>query len=335
MKRRSSFLAAFAVALGALVTPTPAQAGLPPVLYDQVAQDREFVRWLSVQDPRAAVRSRARGALVNGGEAGITAFLFPTVLPSGEIKPSGFDAGAAQAADTRTRQTDYAARMATTHPAQFYPWVNAAARRAQAGTEAELAEFASTGYTAALNKDNAKIPYDDGAALVTPFDRAFVANLAVSDESDQVRDRAENVVTDADVAEFLRYGWLSAAGIDNEAFRSAYVADEWARWHEARRLIGVALTADEADARGAWQNVAAVTVPARDAWAEREPVAKIRMDAWLLASATAESQSNALWSNLVTKAPPMRTQWRNEGSNVAARLTWWNNLKQLAFAYAG
>ena len=216
MNRRRVFVAAAAVAASVLALPAPARAELPPapnLVANPAEADRDFVRWLSVHDPRAGVRSVARSTLLSSNAGAVSAFI-----------ASGYQAAADRDAQTRVRQLDYANRMAGTHPAQSYPWVNAAALRAANGTDAELAEFSSTGYAAALAKDNAKVPYDDGAAQVTPEDRDFVDGLAIADPAPAVRERARLVTTDADVAEFLRYGWLSAAGIDSDSFRAQYVA---------------------------------------------------------------------------------------------------------------
>src|SRR4051794_1482581 len=107
VKRTSVVLAAIAVAVGVLAA--PAAAAEP-----DVQADRSFVQWLSIHDPRAAVRSPARAALLHSsGAVAITAFL-----------DSGYEAAAGRAGDTRVRQTDYATRMLNTHPAQYYPWVN-------------------------------------------------------------------------------------------------------------------------------------------------------------------------------------------------------------------
>ena len=84
---------------------------------------------------------------------------------------------------------------------------------------------------AALAQDDANVPYDDGAALVGADDRGVVADLTARDLGDTVRWRAADVTTDVEVAEFLRHGWRSAAGID--------------RW--AERLIGYALAMVESD----------------------------------------------------------------------------------------
>ncbi len=347
MKRRDVFLAVAAVAASALAAPSPAlaaqaatavaqaqlAAGLPAtpnLVANPAAADRDFVRWLSVHDPREAVRSAAQAATTSGG--GATAFL-----------TSGYASAVDQAAQTRVHQLDYAKRMATVHPAQSYPWVNAAARRAVNGTDAELAEFAGAGYAAALTKDNAKVPYDDGAAQVTPDDRGFVEDLAVLDPSAAVRERAANVATDADMAEFLRYGWLSAAGKDVDAFRAQYVADEWSRWREARQATLTAVAVDQAaragaaspvDAIQAWDAVRTRFARQPAGWAERERFARGRVDAWNRNSVTIGDSTSPLWAALATGGSAFRTQWISEVTGAAEQADWWNHLIQHAYAAA-
>ncbi|MEV4349539.1 hypothetical protein AB0J83_34190 [Actinoplanes sp. NPDC049596] len=321
MKRRG-FLLSAAVAVTGLAAASPARAvspaagdAAPNLVADQEAADRDFVRWLSVHDPRALVRSPARSALLHSsGAAAITAFL-----------TSGYKSAAERAATTRVRQLDYANRMAATHAAQFYPWVNAAARRAAAGSDAELAEFSSTGYAAALAKDNAKVPYDDGAARVTQDDRDFAAQLAVLDLGPAVQQRALEVTTDAEVAEFLRYGLSSAAQIDSDDFRALYVAEEWALWPEAKSLTGRAVTAgDPAAALLAWHDVAELAARPAQRWTERQQFAQRRVNDW---SAIAGSGRPLLGG-----AAAVRTQWAAEVTNAAGQTAWWNDLLQYAAA---
>ena len=337
MKRRKVFLAVAAVTVSALAAPSPAGAAMrqalpaPALVADPAAANRDFVRWLSVHDPRAGVRSAAQATLA-GGAGAITAFL-----------GSGYTAAAGEAARVRAGQLDFATRMATAHPAPTYPWVNAAARRAANGTDAELAEFSSTGYAAALAKDNARIPYDDGAAQVTEADHDFVRALARIDASNAVRERAADVETDADVAEFLRHGWLSAGGIDRDAFRAQYVADEWSRWSEARYVTSVAVAVDQAAREGtaspvaaiqAWEDVRTRFVRQPTRWTERQRFAHGRFDAWTQNSLRAGDAESPLWAALVTEGSAMRSEWIAELNGAGEQSAWWSHLLQHAEAAA-
>jgi len=327
-----------AVAVSVLAVPKPALADLPPapnLVANPVAADRDFVRWLSVHDPRATVRSVARSTLLSGGgtdEAAIKAFL-----------TSGYATALDQAAQTRTRQLDYANRMASTHPAQFYPWVNAAALRAASGTAAELAEFSSTGYAAALAKDDAKVPYDDGAAQVTEEDYEVIGIVARTDAAPTVRRRAGEVTTDADVAEFLRYGWVSAAGIDSDSFREQYVAGEWEQWRFARQDTLLAVTADRAARAGTanpsaairgWQNVKNRFAPMPPTWTYEQQSARDQVNTWTRNLQFAAGSTGPLWTQFAAKAPAVRTQWVAEVNGAIEQTAWWNNLVGYAAAAA-
>ncbi|GIF22454.1 hypothetical protein BJ973_002775 [Actinoplanes tereljensis] len=329
MKRRKFLLSTAGVALGALAVPSPAQAfsEAPTLVTDPPAAERDFVRWLSIHDPRATVRSVARTALLSSdGAAAITAFL-----------ASGYASAATRAAETRARQLDYATRMADTHPAQYYPWVNATARRAANGTDTELADYSSTGYAAALKNDNAQIPYDDGAALVTEDDRELVSGVADADPSLVVRDRAAGVTTDAEVAEFLRYGWLSAAGIATDEFRAQYVADERSLWSEARQQTATAVAVAATNPVAAiqlWYSVRTRFAPLPTGWTARQRYALARSDDWRRTVQTAAASASPLWAPLAARGPALSTQWYAEVTNAADQAAWWTALLQYAQAAA-
>ena len=328
VKRRQVLLAAAGVAASALGVPSRALAApRPPTLVaDPAAADRDFVRWLSVHDPRAAVRAAAAAA-VTGGAAAFLA--------------TGYASASSQAAQARANDLDYANRMATGHPAQSYPWVNAAAGRAANGTDAELATFRATGYAAALAADEAHVPYDDGAALVDPEDFDLVRGIRYIDTGPTVLERSAEVRTDADVAEFLRHGWLSAARIDVDAYRAQYVAHEWDRWREARYRVPVAVSLDQAAREGtadpyaamrAWDDVRERFARQPSGWAERERYARSRADDWLRISYTAADRESPLWAPLTVEAPDVRSQWLAEFTGATQQGAWWSELIQYAQA---
>ncbi|MFC3737314.1 hypothetical protein [Paractinoplanes deccanensis] len=324
MRRRQFLLGAVAVSAGVLAAPSPVTAApvlvtAAPVLVTNPAQaDRDFARWLSVHDPREGVRSAARSALDTGGA---TAFL-----------ASGYASAVDRAARARTGHLDFANRMAAEHTPQSYPWVHAAARRAAIGTDAELAEFAATGYPAALQKDQAKVPYDDGAAQVTDEDRDLAASLGGVPLGATVQERAADLTTDAGIAEFLRHGLLSAAGIDADTHRAQYVAHEWAQWNEARQLTLQALAAEESgdpDAVAwAWQTVTTRFPRQPSGWSERERLARNRADAWAWLAA------GATRSETLLQASAVREQWLSETTTATERSTWWTELLRYALSAA-
>lgn len=328
VKRRQVLVAAAGVVAGALAVPSRALAApRPPTLVaDPAAADGDFVRWLSVHDPRAAVRAAAEAA-VTGGAAAFVA--------------TGYASALSQAAETRAYDLDFANRTAIEHPAQSYPWVNAAARRAANGTDAELAAFRATGYAAALADDDAHVPYDDGAALVSPEEFDLVRSIRHIDTGPTVLERSAVVRTDADVAEFLRHGWLSAARIDVDTFRAQYVADEWDRWREARYRVPRAVSLDRAAREGtadpyaamrAWDEVFVRFARQPSGWAERERFVRPRADDWLRISYTAADRKSPLWAPLTVEAPAIRSQWLGELTGATQRGAWWSELIQYAQA---
>ncbi|WP_203786672.1 hypothetical protein [Paractinoplanes rishiriensis] len=335
MKRREVFLAAAAVVGGALVAPSPARAAAsrarlaadlaaaPNLVADQAAAARDLVRWLSVRDPRASVRSAAETAL-NGDAA--------------EFIRSGHPMAVNEADRDRLRQLDYANATAAAHPAPTHPWVNSVARRAANGSDAELAAFAKAGFAAELAKDQANIPYDDGAAYVTPDDHDYVWGLSRYGTG-TVLERAAEVQTDADVAEFLRHGWISAATIDVEAHRAQYVVDEWIRWQDARQVVRTAVSIDEAAREGltsplvavqAWNEVSTRFARQPSGWTQRERYAHAQLDEWLRNLATAGSMAGPHWAAFAAKGTVVRSLWVTEINAAIEQTAWWTTLIRYA-----
>jgi hypothetical protein len=323
------------MALGAAAVPGRAWAASDPVSPEQAEAERFFVRWLSTNDPRATVRSAARGALLSGT---VTQFL-----------DSGYAAAMLRAEQTLARNVSYTERMVATHLEQYYPWVNAAGRRALVGTEAELEEFVRTGYAAALERDRKGLADDKlRADLVKQTDRGYVAILRDNDPGAQVRAWAGRAVapgtTDTDVAEFLNYGWVSAAGLDMQTFRRQCANADTQWLVESRRLVTGAEAAEKA-ARGAadeareqlraaaaraWATAGAQTGPARVAWAEAEQVALRQAETWLQISVAAAGAASPHWQTIAGTAQGTREQWLAEQQNAMRLAASWEALYQRA-----
>ncbi|AEV84854.1 hypothetical protein ACWT_3830 [Actinoplanes sp. SE50] len=336
MKRRNVLAAAVVAMTSVPLTATRAMAAQTQVETPAEAENT-FVRWLSTQDPRAMIRSRARAAILST-PAERTTFLAETytrVLPDIAL--------------TRARQTDYATRMVRTHPAIYYPWVNATGLRALDGAEARIREFSSTDYTAALTKDRDKVPFDTGAAGVVAEDRAFVAELAVSGLSPVARERAARAVTagtDADIAEFLLYRWAISAEVDIELFRTDYVAAEFGWWTDVRKAVVAAESAEQLarDAVGdaaeparaaavrAWEAVGAQAATALAGWAAHQRFTQVQIDDWQRTATTAAASTSPTWRLLKVDAPAVRKLWLAEQANAAARTAWWTAVNENARA---
>ncbi|MCY1137048.1 hypothetical protein OWR29_03495 [Actinoplanes sp. Pm04-4] len=319
MRRRHFLLGAAGIVLAVPSRAVAAPPAAPDLVADPAGAERDFVRWLSVHAPRRAVQ-QAAGQAVDGDTA---AFL-----------SSGYPAALSQAARDRADDLEYANRMAAEHPAADFPWVNAAARRAANGTDEELAEFGGTGYAAALAQDNAHVPYDDGASLVSSSDWDYVDSIRFVDPGSVAVERAGAVRTDADVAEFLRHGWPSAARIDVDAFRGRYVADELAQWQQANYQIRIAVAADVDPyaALQAWDVVRRVASRQPSAWAERERYARGRADDWLRLAYTASDSDSPLWATLAVDAWALQERWTKEVPGAIRQADWWRQLDQYAQA---
>ncbi|MFD1369242.1 hypothetical protein [Actinoplanes sichuanensis] len=308
---------------------------------EQQEAERFFVRWLSAYEERAAVRSAARSALLTGETAE------EKIAAVTEFLDIGYTAAMERAQATLDRQTTYARRMVATHPARTYPRVNAAGQRALAGSEVELDEFARTGYVVALELDRKGIADDKlRADLVKQDDRNFVAFLRDNDPGAQVQAWARRVVTDDDVAEFLNYGWASAAALDTQTYRRQCADADKAWLLKSRELVAAAQTAEQkalgaageakeqlrAAAARDWADVAAHTSKPRVAWAEAEQVALQQAETWLQISIQAAGTTSPNWQNIAGTAQGTRDQWLTAQQTAAEQAASWAVLYQRALA---
>ncbi|MEU4157711.1 hypothetical protein [Actinoplanes sp. NPDC026670] len=309
---------------------------------EQQEAERFFVRWLSAYEERAAVRSAARSALLTGETAE------EKVAAVTEFLDTGYTAAMDRAQTSLDRQITYAQRMVATHPARTYPRVNAAGRRALAGSEVELDEFARTGYAVALAFDRQGIADDKlRADLVKQDDRDFVALLRDNDPGAQVQAWALRALasgTDADVAEFLNYGWASAAGLDTQTYRRQCAEADKAFLLKSRELVAAAQTAEQkalgaageakeqlrAAAARDWADVAAHTSKPRVAWAEAEQVALQQAETWLQIALRAAGTTSPNWQNIAGTAQSTRDQWLTAQQTAAEQAASWAVLYQRA-----
>ena len=336
MRTRGMALALAATA-GLLMAPAPVlaagalTAAAIEAAYDEAAANREFVRWLSVDAERPAVRSAARSALLSTRPGAIDEFLL-----------TGWDAAIKRHDDKLASNTSFAARMVTRHPAQFYPRVNAAARRALTASFEELQYFVSTGYAEELDLDRRHIADDKARAdQVRQDDRDYVTLLSTDDPGAQVRAWAGRAVapgtTDADVAEFLGYGWVSASKLDLQMYRNK-LADNDRAWRlsvkslfeeaqraekEARETVGEAQAQKRAAAARAWGTVDAQTSPARVAWADAEQVALRQAETWLQVSQAAGNATSSNWLTISESALDTRSEWISEQQSASTQASFW------------
>lgn len=346
MKRRSVFLTAAAMTLVATGVARPALAvgststvTADPLTPEQAAAEKFFVQWLMLNDSYEAVRSAARSAFL-GGTAAITKF-----LTSG----GGWDAARGRGELALSRNIAYIERTVRSHLPQYYPRVNAAGRRAlEDGSEKAVSEFVKTGYATNLELDKQGIADDKlRADLILLEDRNFVVSLSEEDPGEQVKAWAKRAVdagTDAAIAEFLSYGWASAAGLDVQTFHRQ-CADADRRWLSASNVLVVEAQAAEAAARGLegeakkqklaaaarlWAQVGEQTGAPRLAWAEAEEFAVRLAETWLEVSTTAAGSTNPNWQNIAGTSQATRDRWLAEQRHAADQAKRWLALLEKA-----
>jgi hypothetical protein len=332
-------LAATGVSRPALAAELTATSTVDPLTPEQAAAEKFFVQWLMLNDSYEAVRSAARSAFL-GGTAAITKFL---------AFGGGWDAARTRGETALARNISWTERTVRSHLPQYYPRVNAAGRRAlEDGSEKAVNEFVKTGYATNLDLDKQGIADDKlRADLILQDDRNFVVMLSEADPGEQVRAWATRAVepgTDAAIAEFLNYGWTSAAGLDVQTFHRQ-CADADRKWLATSNGLVVDAQAAEAAARGLegeakkqklaaaarlWAQVGAQTGPPRLAWAEAEQFAVRLAETWLEVTATAAASTNPNWQTIAGTSQGTRDRWLAEQRHAAEQAKHWLALLEKA-----
>lgn len=333
------------VVSGGLVGPGTAIAA-PPAGFalsaagaaDSAAADRAFVRFIALRHPQSTVRAAAWLALLSKTPDAATA----------EFLANGYGPARARAAALGQQNLDFAKRIAATHLAAYAPEVNAAARHAVSGTDADRELFARTGYAEAAARDR-HVREADGrhAAAVVRADRDHVAALRDSDPGAQVRVGAGYALrvgaTDADLVEFFAYGWNSSARLDLELQQNA-IADGDVRWRatinglvaEARIAERAARETSGAAARAlaaaAWRTVGEQATPARSAWQDAERVAATQAATWLEIARAAAAAESLNWQSIASSSVSNQAAWDTERESAAEQARYWTALLDQARA---
>lgn len=344
MVSRQTFVVALAVAgvvSGGLVGPGTAAAAVPErfgiavTAVDAAAADRAFVRFIATRHPQSTVRAAAWLALTSSTpDAAVAQFL-----------GTGYEAARARAAARNAQNMDFARRILATHTAEYAAEVNAAAKRAVNGSNADREHFAKTGYAEASARDR-KVRETAGkhADALVQADRDYVAVLRDSDPGAQVRVGAgwalRTGATDADLVEFFAYGWASSARLDLELHQSA-IADSDVRWRAklnrlvgeaqaaeraAREASGEAAAAARAAAASAWRTVGAEATPARSAWTQAEQVALNQAATWQAIAAAAAGAESVNWESIADSSVTTQAAWNTERETAAEQARYWNAL---------
>lgn len=347
--RSAAMLAVLLVApglLGGVAVPAWATArdstAMASAAFDQGEEDRLFVRFLALYDPRALVRTAAWNALTSSNvPAAIDRFF-----------TSGFPYAVSRSQELAARNLDFARRIVATHPAEFSPEVHAAAQYAiNSGTTA-LDTFARTGYAAAKERDRiAREASGDHAAGLLQADRDFVAQLREHDPGAQVRAAAGLALraeaTDADVVEFYAYDWAAAASVDMQTHRTqcantdmvwrskikTLLADAQAAHAAALAAEGEARELARETAARAWRALGAQAEPAKSTWDTAVEVAERQAANWQqVALAAAAAADNPNWESITVSAQANGQQWTNEQVNATRQAAYWTSLYEMALA---
>ncbi len=302
---------------------------------DQAAADKAFVRFIALRHPQSTVKAAAWLALMSSTpDAAVAQFL-----------NKGYDSARARAAARAQQNLDYAKRILATHTVAYAPEVNAAAKRAVNGSDADRERFARTGYAEAAARDR-QVREADGAqaAALVQADRDFVAVLRDTDPGAQVRVGAAYALragaSDADLVEFFAFGWTSSARLDLELHQAA-IADSDVRWRAAinrlvidaraaekaaREASGEAAVAARASAAVAWRKVGDGSTPAKSAWSRAEEVALAQAVSWQAIALAAAGAESVNWESIAASSVTTEAAWNAERETAAEQARYWNAL---------
>lgn len=340
-------VAAVGVLSGGLVEPAVAVPSIFPLsvgasaVVDRAAADRAFVRFVALRHPQGTVRAAAWLALTSSApDAAVAQFL-----------GSGYASARARAAARNAQNLDFAKRILATHTVEYAPEVNAAAKRAVNGSDADREYFARTGYAEAAQRDRqVREAAGKHAAALVQADRDYVAVLRDSDPGAQVRVSAawalRTGAADADLVEFFAYGWASAARLDLELHQSA-IADSDVRWRAtinrlvteaqaaeraAREAQGEAAAAARASAASAWRTVGTEATKPRSAWSAAEEVAATQAATWQAIAVAAAGAESVNWDSIADSSVTTEAAWNAERQTAVEQARYWTSLLEQARA---
>jgi hypothetical protein len=308
---------------------------------DTDAQDRAYIKIISLTDPRSLVRTAAWNALLSTRPTAVADFL-----------ATGYASAVKRANATKARDLDFAKRILATHTAEYSPEVHAAAQQAVNGTDADRERFVKTEYAAAMERDRLnRVSEGEQAAAIVQADRDFVLATSIGDPGAQVRAAAVYALRtgagDAGLVEFFTYDWVQASAVDLDSYRTTR-ADQEMLWRStSRRLLADAQTAEQAAlnasaaeqaqaravAARAWAAVGAQTAPARNAWTEAQELSDRQAANWRQVALAAAATESANWSAVGDAADELQTDWDVEQQQAADQAAYWTAL--LAQAQAG
>ncbi|MFI7596709.1 ALF repeat-containing protein [Actinoplanes sp. NPDC049681] len=331
------------VTAGVLPAAAPAQAGESvTVAADQADRYRQMVRRLADRDPRWEVQSAAWSALKSDLPDAVTKFLSPG---------GGYEEARARAAKNASRNDLIISRTIATTTDKSSPIVHVTAVRASHGTLAEKDRYVRTGLKEAQDLDAKHSPIQQ-AKQQAQQDRDFVADLALNGSGPWVRAAAQRAVqlgTDADIAEFFKYAWISAADCDIQAYRMDVAEQQLRSRRQFDQLSVAAQQAQQAyeatsgaakakaaeEARTAWNTAAEVAAATRQQWQADEQLAQAQAKAWGMVhdfAIVASTQQD--WPGIADKAATTGTAWTDELAWAQEQARQWTELAERTRANA-
>ncbi|WP_235926575.1 hypothetical protein [Actinokineospora pegani] len=312
--------------------------GLPAVAVPAAAADsvdRVLVRFIAGKDPRSVVRAGAWSALLSeDSDTAVSHFL-----------DSDYPFLVNYAAANKQRHIDFCHRVLAVYTVQFAPEVNAAARAAAAGSDAQRAAFVSGGFAAAEQRDRvARERSGEQAAALLAVDWDFVRALAQDAPGLQVRAAASwatrTGATDTDLVDFFAYGWASGGRLDLESHRRE-LADSDVRWLAvAKRLVAEARAAEQAareaaedfaeqaraTAAAAWREVGDQAQPASSVWTDAQRIAAAQASSWAGVAAAAAVATGPNWAAVLDPALTAGAEWQADDQHAQERTAYWQGL---------
>lgn len=323
-----------------------APAGLSALLAagpsDPTDRYRVQVRRLADLDPRWEVSTAAWSALVSDVPDAARLFL----LPGG-----GYEAARKRATTNASRNNLVISRAIATSTPATSPFVNMTAKRASFGTLAEKDRYVRTGLKEAQELDAKHSPVV-AAEEQAGQDRAYVANLVLTASGAWVQEAARRAMvlgTDADIAEFFKYGWGSAADCDLQAYRMELIEQQLRYRNELDKLIVAAQAAQQAyldaseaakakaaaDAKSAWNHAADTAAATQATWLANQDLAARQAQAWASVHDFAVNASTKQdWPGIATRATATSGSWAEELAWAQEQERQWTELAETARASA-
>ncbi|GAB1643679.1 hypothetical protein KRMM14A1259_41020 [Krasilnikovia sp. MM14-A1259] len=303
---------------------------------------KQLVRRLMDKDPRWEVRSAARSAFVSDNANAATAF-----FASG----GGYEAARDRASKNASRNDLIISRTIATTTEQTSPIVHLTAIRASHGTLDEKDRYVRTGLKEAQDLDAKHSPVER-AKQQAQQDRDYVADLALHAAGPWVRaaaQRAVDVGTNDEIAEFFKYSWASAADCDQQAHRMDAAEQDMRFRHRLDQLVVTAQQAQEAylaasgaakdkaaeEARSAWQGAADLANTTQASWEAEQQLAATQAQEWARVHDFALTATTGQdWKTIAARAEATGGSWAEELAWAQDQSRQWTELSQAMLANA-